>query len=490
MKKLNCAAACLLFIFGMNSAFPQVSGDFTAEDYYTTEDFLRMGYTYDEIESAKEEASLSANVSPADAVITSESHVDWTKKTFVSDINLDIEKAGIPMPSGKSLSLNRIKMELPILVKDPLLSINVDDTNTLGDLVLDGTITLEYLTQTIDESRQTPPYFDTNKNVLKTSNTLMLQQIGSSLVKHHVPFSLEKPIDRISSREYTGIIIDARGLLQVQGEHTRSQVEPCIFPKIWNEEMTLVYERNMVDPKIAVSSGIVDYLKGQGTSKKTERAGKDPLWIDAKKVYGINRCDPVISYDDYLRITSVPKNLELLKQGKVVILLDDNQISHKVSAPKKNIRYFLNYQNVKHTIETSPVIQDTTVDNVPGGFIISMQNLRFIADSSELLPEEKPRVHEIAEQIKRTLENGEYTIRVDGHTADVNKPDGQMYLSRIRAESIVRELIAHGINESIITCNGFGGTQPVETNDTPAGRAMNRRVEIRVMPKGTFTETR
>ncbi|HAK68858.1 MAG TPA: OmpA family protein [Treponema sp.] len=473
-------AVCLSFCAAF-TAFAQEDGSY--------EQFIAEGYTYDEIREAEQSAAASADISAQKSYMTSTSRVDWSRATFTSDVTLDVVKAGIPMPSGKSVSMNRIQMELPVLVKDPLLSLYADDTRTIGDLILEGSLTLDALTRIIDDSKKTPPYFVDASNKLKTTHTISLSDIGSLLVRHHTPYVQEKPIDRISSRAYTGIVIDARGTLPVQGEHIKSEVSPCLFPKIWNEDMTLVYERNMVNPEVAKKSGIVDYLPGQGSNKKTQRAGSDPLWITARKVYGVNRCDPVISYEDYLRITTVPQNLELLKQGKVVILLDASELSHGVTSPRKDVRYWLTFTSLKKYME-DPGIPETEIDERHEGYYFTMDNLRFIADSAELLPQEKPRISEIATQLKAMLAKGDYTIRINGHTADVNKPNGQQTLSLQRAEAIVNALAAEGISKDLFTWYGYGGTMPVADNNTAQGRAQNRRVEIVVMPRGTEIQYR
>ena len=460
-----------------------------AQDDGTYRQYMLEGYTYDEIEEAEQAAAASADVDSKKAVMSSVSKVDWSKSTFTSDITLDTVKAGIPMPSGKAVSMNRVQMELPVLVKDPLLSLYADDTRTLGDLVLEGNLTLDALTRIIDGSKKTPPYFMNATNTLKTTNTLDLHQIGALLVKHRTPYVQDKPIERISSKAYTGIVIDARGLIPVQGEHVKSEVYPCLFPKIWNEDMDLIYERNMVLPDVAKSKGIVDYLPGQGSNKKTERAGNDPLWITARKVYGVNRCDQVISKEDYLRITTVPANLELLKQGKVVILLDSDKLVGNVTSPRKDIRYYLETGKLKQRIDKTD-IPDVTPEEHDGGFVIRMENLRFIADLAELLPEEKHRVAEIAKELKTIIVGGKYTIRVNGHTADVNKPLGQQALSIERAEAIKNALVAEGIPENLFTCYGYGGTMPIADNSTASGRAQNRRVEIEITPQGTEIQRR
>ena len=119
------------------------------------------------------------------------------------------------------------------------------------------------------------------------------------------------------------------------------------------------------------------------------------------------------------------------------------------------------------------------------GIQLTMNNLRFVADSAELLPEEKGRISSIAASLKATLETGDYTVLVEGHTADVNKPNGQMTLSIQRAQSIINALAREGLNKDLFTFRGFGGTKPVADNNKAEGRALNRRVEIIIIPKGT-----
>ena len=60
-------------------------------------------YSDEEIErEAEMVASANGHTNQKDAVITSTSYVNWTKNSFTSDVSLDVEKAGIPMPSGKA----------------------------------------------------------------------------------------------------------------------------------------------------------------------------------------------------------------------------------------------------------------------------------------------------------------------------------------------------------------------------------------------------
>jgi chemotaxis protein MotB len=84
-------------------------------------------------------------------------------------------------------------------------------------------------------------------------------------------------------------------------------------------------------------------------------------------------------------------------------------------------------------------------------------------------------------------------IVVNGYTD--NTPVGQLLkaqgvadnldLSAKRAASVVTYLTARGVNPNLISAQGFGETHPVATNDTPEGRARNRRVDITLTGDGT-----
>jgi outer membrane protein OmpA-like peptidoglycan-associated protein len=427
---------------------------------------------------------ISAQKVP-EGVTTSSSSVDWTKQTFSSAVTLDVEKAGIEMPSGKNSAINRIDMQLPILIKDPLLSLYIDSDSQLGDLVLDETITLEQLTKIIDEGKKMPGVFAGGGTSLRTTHEISLFNIGSLLIRHHAPYRSAKPIEQISSRAYTGIIIDARGKLPVHGEFIEDSVSPCFFPEVWDEQMNLMYERNMGDPEKEKKQGMVYYDWSDDESRYESRAGSDPMHISARAVYGSFRTDPVISHDDALRILTVPANLDLLRDGKVVILLEKEKLSYPVSAPQKDEAYYIAYREIKQHLyndEAKPTILDTYKG------IQILYDLKFKADSPELLPSELPKIKTLAESLKEINEDNAFTILVEGHTADVSKPAGQMNLSVQRTQTIINELVKAGLDRSIFSYKGYGGKQPVATNTTPEGRALNRRVIITARPKATYIQ--
>ncbi len=375
--------------------------------------------------------------------------------------------------------------QIPALIKDQLLSINVSSDKQLGDLVLDGSITLEQITDLIDSGKKSPGIFTGGTLTMKTVHTLNLKEISAFLIKHHFPYKNPKPIETVASRAYTGIIIDARGKLQVHGEFVEDKTEPSFFPKIWDKEMNLIYERNMAEPENVEKNGLVRYDWRDDESFYQDRIGRDPLRIQAREVYGEIRTDPVISREDALKILTVPENLELLRQGKVVILLDRENLQKTVTVPEKTAEYYAILREIKQyalTKDDVPIIHDSE------NGIQLLYDLKFVADQAVLLESEIPKVHNLAEILKKINENDAFTILVEGHTADVNKPAGQMRLSIERSQAIIDELVKAGLPRGIFSYKGYGGTQPVATNATPEGRALNRRVIITARPKATYIQ--
>lgn len=117
-------------------------------------------------------------------------------------------------------------------------------------------------------------------------------------------------------------------------------------------------------------------------------------------------------------------------------------------------------------------------EETPAGLRLSVRDIKFKADSAEILADEKSRLDEIANVLK--LAPG-CQFLVEGHTASTGNPKGEMLLSEQRAKRVSEELSLRGISADRFIYKGFGGNRPVSSNDTAEGRAKNRRVEITIL---------
>jgi chemotaxis protein MotB len=86
----------------------------------------------------------------------------------------------------------------------------------------------------------------------------------------------------------------------------------------------------------------------------------------------------------------------------------------------------------------------------------------------------------------------ETKIQVNGYTDNVPIGPGlarqgvtsNLELSQKRADTVMQYMIAQGVKPSLVSARGFGEADPVASNDTPAGRAQNRRVELTLAGSG------
>jgi outer membrane protein OmpA-like peptidoglycan-associated protein len=112
--------------------------------------------------------------------------------------------------------------------------------------------------------------------------------------------------------------------------------------------------------------------------------------------------------------------------------------------------------------------------------IVLKGDTNFEFNKDQLLPNAYPVLNELAETMKR---NPDKRWRIEGHTDAIGSDSYNMDLSRRRAQSVVNYLVSQGIKSSQLEVVPLGESQPVATNDTQEGRAMNRRVEIKLINK-------
>ncbi len=106
-------------------------------------------------------------------------------------------------------------------------------------------------------------------------------------------------------------------------------------------------------------------------------------------------------------------------------------------------------------------------------------NVTFDFDSTQIRGEFQGTLSQVAQ----TLTEYEQTyVDVVGHTDSTGSTTYNQGLSERRARSVADFISARGVIRPRINIGGYGETQPIASNDTPAGRQQNRRVEIYLRP--------
>lgn len=118
--------------------------------------------------------------------------------------------------------------------------------------------------------------------------------------------------------------------------------------------------------------------------------------------------------------------------------------------------------------------------------IINEQSVSFRISNELLFPSGQatlsPAGLDVIKRLAVILNKNAYQVSVEGHSDPVPIQTRQFAsnweLSSSRATSVLRELVRDGVAGSRLRAVGYAETRPIESNDTPAGRAANRRVEL------------
>jgi outer membrane protein OmpA-like peptidoglycan-associated protein len=111
----------------------------------------------------------------------------------------------------------------------------------------------------------------------------------------------------------------------------------------------------------------------------------------------------------------------------------------------------------------------------PPAPMLVLKGTNFEFNSAALTPEAKAALAKTVDSLKA---NAEIRVSVNGYTDNVGPDSYNLTLSKRRAESVKKHLVAGGIDAGRIETQGFGAASPVADNSTPEGRAANRRVEV------------
>jgi len=112
------------------------------------------------------------------------------------------------------------------------------------------------------------------------------------------------------------------------------------------------------------------------------------------------------------------------------------------------------------------------------GKTFKLHNIFFKFNDYKLKPQSFTELNKLVRFLK---ENSKLVIQISGYTDSIGSEKYNLWLSKMRAQSIANYLISKGINPNRLIVKGFGEKNPVAPNNTPLGRKLNRRVEIKII---------
>lgn len=176
------------------------------------------------------------------------------------------------------------------------------------------------------------------------------------------------------------------------------------------------------------------------------------------------------------KVTEIPIDTVTGKYAVAVIMKSDYIMTIK----KPDYAYESKYISMGDPVYDESVIIDFEIKPVEVGNSYRLNDVYFETNSFELSPETKSILDGFIEFLQ---ENPAIKVSIQGHTDNVGNDEGNLKLSDNRARSVYEYLIERSINAARLSYKGFGETKPLVSNDTPEGRAKNRRTEFVITEK-------
>lgn len=118
---------------------------------------------------------------------------------------------------------------------------------------------------------------------------------------------------------------------------------------------------------------------------------------------------------------------------------------------------------------------DKTAAPPPDAKAVALRNVFFEKGSAAILANSAGEIDRLVALLR---ENPTLNVQINGHTDNVGDDNSNLTLSENRAKAVREQLLQKGIPAERVFFKGYGESKPVDTNDTPEGRANNRRTEF------------
>ena len=152
-------------------------------------------------------------------------------------------------------------------------------------------------------------------------------------------------------------------------------------------------------------------------------------------------------------------------------------MGYTIKADKQYYFPVNDFVNTSQPDSKGEVHHDITMTPLPMqvGQTFVLKDIYFDLDKSILKPESRAELQRLYQLMN---DNPGLEIEIRGHTDNWSSDEYNETLSNNRANAVVNYLKFMGVRGSRMTWKGFGEKQPIATNDTDEGRALNRRVEF------------
>ncbi|HVD98025.1 MAG TPA: OmpA family protein [Cytophagaceae bacterium] len=165
------------------------------------------------------------------------------------------------------------------------------------------------------------------------------------------------------------------------------------------------------------------------------------------------------------------------EDGKYLVAIPCGK-NYGIAIEKKGHLFHSENVNLPCTQGYKEIKKEIKLVEAKQGAKVVLKNIFFDTGKSDLRSES---TSELLRLVKLLTENPTIRIEISGHTDNIGDAKINQTLSETRANSVMNFLISNGIAKTRLVAKGYGSSQPIDTNDSEAGRQNNRRTEFKIL---------
>ncbi|MBN1523811.1 MAG: hypothetical protein JW904_04970 [Spirochaetales bacterium] len=268
--------------------------------------------------------------------------INWTEGLVRNVITVPLDLDAMPFPRARREAEMAVTQAAPELFLSSMQNVLYDSSHTVGEYIAslpgsgDRKILLNELSILSTKGRITTSVVSEDYRFLEITFEYTLYGSGglyALFLRHTEMAPLEEQFGYYPGRKYSGIVIYAKEPLAAFGRNDKKLFAPSLFPKIQmltsanfniqDEYIKLLFAPYMGNPEAIAAWGCVGYSYSTDENVYLERVGKFPLRIIAYGIYGKNNTDLIIPEESARQILSQKENMDLLRQGRVMVVMSD-----------------------------------------------------------------------------------------------------------------------------------------------------------------------